>query len=439
MRYIYKILVILVIFNFIDNKINAQISNYSANIKVNSQSYIIGNNIDYVNNGDGVIDNDGGIILKGGNWLNKSNNYVFINFNQNGEVKLAGSNEQIIGGSKRTVFESLNITEGPKKLDISDNEIKNKLDLNNSGVLKLNLHKIIINNSNSDAVTADNSSYILSEQIGNDYEGDVNNDNVYGEFQWNIGSSKGSYDVPFGNSKGDKLDLTVKINTAGSPETGAMIFATYPTNSLNYPLSTSINSLGELKADDIADRYWKIYSYYDNKPSVDLTFSFSDQDILPSSNPGLLAENLLAIRYNDIQHSWIDREAGGSSKAHKVTVSGVSANDFFDWWTLTTKSNFRTPDVFTPNGDGHNDVFIPEFINGKVEPTSNVVQGIIELEGKIFNRWGNMIYQWNGENWWDGKYNGKDVAEGTYFYVITAKGTDGVNYNKKGSVALIRK
>jgi flagellar hook assembly protein FlgD len=40
---------------------------------------------------------------------------------------------------------------------------------------------------------------------------------------------------------------------------------------------------------------------------------------------------------------------------------------------------------------------------------------------------------------WDGKTQaGKEAADGTYFYVITAKGKDGQNYDTKGTVSLMR-
>ena len=39
---------------------------------------------------------------------------------------------------------------------------------------------------------------------------------------------------------------------------------------------------------------------------------------------------------------------------------------------------------------------------------------------------------------WDGKYKGKDVAEGTYFVNVTAKGADGRRFNIRRDVNLLR-
>jgi hypothetical protein len=38
---------------------------------------------------------------------------------------------------------------------------------------------------------------------------------------------------------------------------------------------------------------------------------------------------------------------------------------------------------------------------------------------------------------WDGKYNGKAVPAGVYYYVIKAEGSDGVKYNLSGDINII--
>ncbi|MEQ8625931.1 MAG: gliding motility-associated C-terminal domain-containing protein [Vicingaceae bacterium] len=88
--------------------------------------------------------------------------------------------------------------------------------------------------------------------------------------------------------------------------------------------------------------------------------------------------------------------------------------------------NYSVPNVFTPNGDGTNDFFT---INGK---------GITNTNIKIYNRWGELIF--NGENQsWDGSsYNGQLVAAGTYFYIINFLQLGRSIEEIKGSVSLIR-
>lgn len=66
------------------------------------------------------------------------------------------------------------------------------------------------------------------------------------------------------------------------------------------------------------------------------------------------------------------------------------------------------PNSFTPNGDGVNDTWIIPVANAF--PNAKV---------RIVNRTGNLLYQSNGiYKPWDGKFEGKDLPVGTYYYTI---------------------
>lgn len=96
--------------------------------------------------------------------------------------------------------------------------------------------------------------------------------------------------------------------------------------------------------------------------------------------------------------------------------------------TVST-SILEMPNAFSPNGDGINDVY----------KAKDGYQSIVEFHAYIFNRWGQKLYEWTDPSGgWDGKYNGKDVAEGVYFVLVKAKGADGINYNIKRDVNLLR-
>ncbi|MFN4123092.1 MAG: gliding motility-associated C-terminal domain-containing protein [Flavobacteriales bacterium] len=85
------------------------------------------------------------------------------------------------------------------------------------------------------------------------------------------------------------------------------------------------------------------------------------------------------------------------------------------------------PNVFTPNGDNVNDLF-----------TFNA-QGIKQLAGRIFNRWGKIVYEWEGlQAYWDGKINDKEAPAGAYFYVVDTTDIFDVNKQIKGTVTLVR-
>ncbi|MCO6490335.1 MAG: gliding motility-associated C-terminal domain-containing protein [Phaeodactylibacter sp.] len=72
----------------------------------------------------------------------------------------------------------------------------------------------------------------------------------------------------------------------------------------------------------------------------------------------------------------------------------------------------EAPTVITPNGDGVNDTFIvPCLLDSGGFPRSQV---------KIFNRWGDEVFHSKVpyDNNWDGTYNGEDLPDDTYFYIV---------------------
>jgi gliding motility-associated-like protein len=91
-------------------------------------------------------------------------------------------------------------------------------------------------------------------------------------------------------------------------------------------------------------------------------------------------------------------------------------------------SVFVIPNIFTPNGDDVNDVFT----------VKNV--GLEKMDAEIYNRWGQKEYEWHTTNGgWDGRTaSGVLVPDGTYFFMIRAKGFDGKEYFEKGSFELMR-
>ncbi len=75
------------------------------------------------------------------------------------------------------------------------------------------------------------------------------------------------------------------------------------------------------------------------------------------------------------------------------------------------------PEVFSPNGDGKNDVFI-------IENTTNNPCKLISF--KVYDRWGKIMYTVDKfESFsWDGKFNGKTVTPGAYVgFLETEKGS----------------
>jgi len=93
--------------------------------------------------------------------------------------------------------------------------------------------------------------------------------------------------------------------------------------------------------------------------------------------------------------------------------------------------DITVPNVFTPNGDQHNDYFFA------------IGENIEQFHLMVFNRWGQLLFETNDINEkWDGKTNGTKCPQGTYFWVIDYRynslNGDYADYELKGTVTLIR-
>ncbi|RYY39501.1 MAG: T9SS type B sorting domain-containing protein [Chitinophagaceae bacterium] len=85
--------------------------------------------------------------------------------------------------------------------------------------------------------------------------------------------------------------------------------------------------------------------------------------------------------------------------------------------------------AFTPNGDGINDNWL--VTNGAGCTTRIVAQ--------VFNRYGGRVYEnQNYRGDWNGTYQGKHIADGTYYYQVVYYMTDGRIVTRRGDVTIVR-
>lgn len=92
-------------------------------------------------------------------------------------------------------------------------------------------------------------------------------------------------------------------------------------------------------------------------------------------------------------------------------------------------SGFHLPNAFSPNGDTKND-FLQYYMG----------YDVASFELRIFDRWGNMVFETTRETatYWDGYYKGKLVNTGIYTYALKYTLTDGASFEKTGNISLIR-
>ena len=120
----------------------------------------------------------------------------------------------------------------------------------------------------------------------------------------------------------------------------------------------------------------------------------------------------LILTRNDAEHRYTFMDKGNYRAVVAISNSDCQL-DSVEFTISVSESMLLVPNVFTPNGDGANDEFRVAY------------RSIKEFHCWVYNRWGHLVYEWTDPaKGWDGTIGGKPAAEGAYFYVIRALGTD---------------
>lgn len=117
------------------------------------------------------------------------------------------------------------------------------------------------------------------------------------------------------------------------------------------------------------------------------------------------------------------------------TVTLVAANQYgcddtftrINYITIYQNARVFIPNVFTPNGDGTNDLF------------QVFALGIRFVDLSVFNRIGEKVYQSNNiTDGWDGTYLGTPAPPGVYVYSVRVVFDDNTTRYLKGSLTLLK-
>lgn len=111
-----------------------------------------------------------------------------------------------------------------------------------------------------------------------------------------------------------------------------------------------------------------------------------------------------------------------------VTKNGCDSVEYLQISKASLDGVF-IPNVFTPNGDGMNDVFEVYALNHK------------SVSMQIYNRWGNEIFSITGSSGsiiWDGMINSNPAEDGVYLYTIVLEDSMQKQKRKSGTVTIIR-
>lgn len=134
-------------------------------------------------------------------------------------------------------------------------------------------------------------------------------------------------------------------------------------------------------------------------------------------------------RFTELSFEYSFTEAG-TTYCRFVAADAAGKCEYYSetFEVFVGESKLECPNAFSPYGSpGINDLWKVSY------------QSIISFECHIFNRWGKQICSFNEPSQgWDGKFKGKLVPAGVYYYVIKAKGADGRSYNLSGDINLIK-
>ena len=128
-----------------------------------------------------------------------------------------------------------------------------------------------------------------------------------------------------------------------------------------------------------------------------------------------------------IKHSYSD--TGTFAVTYVITNQYNCTDTLVKYVRVNPETNIFVPNAFTPDGDGTNEVFLPE------------ITGALEYEFLIFDRWGQIVFKTNDMNtgWNGNKYNsGKIMPMDVYTYVINVKDLNQEFVTKNGTIMLIK-
>jgi gliding motility-associated-like protein len=155
------------------------------------------------------------------------------------------------------------------------------------------------------------------------------------------------------------------------------------------------------------------------------TYSFSDLSTGGSSWYWIFGDGTTSTLQNPV-HTF---PGAGTYTVTQVVYNQFGCPDTFKL-ILDFNDGILIPNVFTPDGDGVNDVwYIPN-------------SGMKEFHVDIYDRWGLKVFETTADEIrWDGhSTSGKLLSDGTYYYVLKAilKSFNGdKDYSTKGYVTLL--
>lgn len=331
--------------------------------------------------------NNAKLILKK-NWINNG-----LNFHNEMTTYLDGA-EQVIKGSKPSQFYNL---------DLSGYGLKILANHCSSSYLNLNDNEFATDKNILTINSYDETAILFNDGFVSSLDS--------GKLERNVLKNK-TYVFPLGSNQGSVIQkkVLVKPTISDSNIYGARLVNHQP-DLIECP-KDYLNSTIE----KINDSYY--YHLYNNHYDKGL-FSF-ELNTFENSN------------WEGVSH-WNNTEWSPILNSVKSSIGIEASIDNFDSRNFSFykgKSNIYIPNSFTPNEDLSNDFF--QIITQEIQ--------FSYFEFSIFNRWGNLIFKSNQENFkWDGKFLNELVPDGVYVWKMNYKTPDNIEiFTQQGTITLFR-
>jgi len=214
-------------------------------------------------------------------------------------------------------------------------------------------------------------------------------------YLWNTGATTAATDV---NTNGDYSVIVRAQNNCASYDTVSVYFVTVPKQGL-LGNDTMICNDQQLMLPPFVDS--SLHFVWTSFGSEAITsFDTTAKYIYVHDAPGLYIATV-------------------SNRCGTTVDSITIQNKFCNLWI---------PNVFTPNGDGVNDVVGPM---GDLTAVTNYTL-------TVYDRWGTVLFtSTNPYKGWDGKFNGKAQTSGVYVYSLKFN-VKNIPYTQNGNFTLLR-
>jgi gliding motility-associated-like protein len=227
-----------------------------------------------------------------------------------------------------------------------------------------------------------------------------------------------------------KCDWDVDLEVDNPSSTGGIWDLISQPNHTSADFSSMVNESISMEVDDFG--YYQMQYTIDGCETSDTLMVQFNQVV-----PALLYDDLLRCSLQTelsvvnigMGEEWSIIEAPGQAILSNPLASDInlSVSEYGDYtfaytgcdttleFNVLFMCELDVPNVFSPNGDGVNDVFFVENLTDEYYSYSNL---------SVYNRWGDEVYRdghygLNG-TWWDGQntHQNDPLLEGVYFYVL---------------------